>query len=121
MRPDDLEGFVKLTEHAPLPITSCEVFTRRQQFDEWIERRAVDYIQVILPPASGVSNEGPRSRVLAPLPAVSWPWVPAWGSLEPSRRDAENAQNTGKTGEKMGEIRPKECEPRELTKDQLAG
>ena len=44
-------------------------------------------VQVILPPAPGVSNEGPRSRVLVPLPAVSWPWVPAWGSLEPPRRD----------------------------------
>ena len=59
MRPDDLEGFVKLTEHAPLPITSCEVFTRRQQFDEWIERRAVDYIQVIPTPSHvlGASSE----------------------------------------------------------------
>ena len=64
-------------------------------------------IQVILPPAPGVSNEGPRSRVLVPLPAVSWPWVPAWGSLEPPRQDGENAQKTGKNGGKMGEIRPR--------------
>eukprot|EP01045_Picozoa_sp_COSAG04_P030813 COSAG04_NODE_5480_length_1601_cov_1.990013_2_plen_183_part_00 len=54
------------------------------------------------------------------MPAVSWPWVPAWGSLEPSRRGGENAQKTGKNGGKMGEIRPKKCEGRELTKDQLA-
>ena len=53
------------------------------------------------------------------LPAVSWPWVPACGSLEPSRQDGENAQKTGKNGGKMGEIRPKKCEGRELTKDQL--
>ena len=53
-------------------------------------------IQVILPPAPGVSNKGPRSRVLGLLPAVSWAWVPAWGSLEPPRRDGENAQKTGK-------------------------
>ena len=78
-------------------------------------------LQVILPPASEVSNEGPSSRVLVPLPAVSWPWVSAWGSLEPPRRDGENAQKTGENGEKMGEIRPKKCEGRELTKDQLAG
>ena len=82
--------------------------------------RKLSAFQVILPTASGVSNEGPRSRVLVPLPAVSWPWVPAWGSLEPPRQDGENAQKTGKNGGKMGEIRPKECEPRELTKDQLA-
>ena len=60
------------------------------------------------------------SPLLPPLPAVPWPWVPAWGSLEPPRRDGENAQKTGKNGEKMGEIRPKTCEGRELTKDQLA-
>ena len=75
--------------------------------------------QVILPTAPGVSNEGPRSRVLGLLPAVSWPWVPACGSLEPPRRDGENAQKMRKNGEKMGEIQPKTCEPRELTKDQL--
>ena len=51
--------------------------------------------------------------------AVSWPWVPAWGSLEPSRRGGENAQKTRKNGEEMGEIRSKRCEGRDLTKDQL--
>ena len=61
----------------------------------------------------------PLKRCLGALDTVSWPWVPAWGSLEPSRRDGENAQKTGKNGEEMGEIRPKKCEPRELTKDQL--
>ena len=60
----------------------------------------------------------PPDRLLVPLPAVSWPWVPAWGSLEPSRQGGENAQKNGKKGEEMGEIRPKKCEPRELTKDQ---
>ena len=54
------------------------------------------------------------------MPAVSWPWVPAWGSLEPPRRDGENAQKTRKNREKIGEIQPKRCEGRELTKDQLA-
>ena len=41
--------------------------------------------QLILLTAAGVSNEGPRSRVLVPLPAVSWPWVSAWGSLTAGR------------------------------------
>ena len=38
---------------------------------------------------------------LGPRAAVSWPWVLAWGPLEPSRRGGENAQKTGK---KRGEI-----------------
>ena len=80
---------------------------------------AITADQVILPTASAVSNEGRSSPLLVLVPAVSWPWVLAWGSLEPPRRDGENAQKTGKNGGKMGEIRSKECEPRELTKDQL--
>ena len=63
---------------------------------------------------------GPAKRCLGALDTVSWPWIPVLGSLEPPRRDGENAQKTGIFGEKMGEIRPKKCEPRELTKDQLA-
>ena len=66
-------------------------------------------LQVILPTAPGMSNEGGSSPLLALLPAVSWPWVPACGSLEPPRRDGENAQKTRKNGEEMGEIRPKRC------------
>ena len=67
-------------------------------------------IQLILPTAPGVSNEGGSSPLLALLPAVSWPWVPAWGSLEPPRQGDENAQKTGKNGGKMGETRSKKCE-----------
>ena len=65
--------------------------------------------QVILPTAPAVSNEGGSSPLLALAPAVSWPWVPAWGSLEPSGRDGENAQKMRKNGAKMGEIEPKKC------------
>ena len=54
-------------------------------------------------------DDHPRSAT-APcsgaLATVSWPWVPVLGSLEPPRRDGENAQKTGKNGGKMGEIRP---------------
>ncbi|MCL2059189.1 MAG: mandelate racemase/muconate lactonizing enzyme family protein [Oscillospiraceae bacterium] len=45
LRPDDIEGFVKLREHSPVRISSCEVLTRRQSFIPWIERRAVDIVQ----------------------------------------------------------------------------
>src|SRR4029079_13226014 len=43
--PDDIEGFARLTEHAPVPISTGEVLTRRQSFIPWIERRAVDIMQ----------------------------------------------------------------------------
>ena len=45
LRPDDIEGFIKLREHSPVRIASCEVFTRRQMFMPWIERGAVDIVQ----------------------------------------------------------------------------
>lgn len=57
LRPDDLEGYVKLTEHAPLPIAACEVLTRRQSFIPWIERRAVDYLQPDVTKVGGISEE----------------------------------------------------------------
>ncbi|HMF16292.1 MAG TPA: mandelate racemase/muconate lactonizing enzyme family protein [Gemmataceae bacterium] len=43
--PDDLEGFIELRRHAPLPITTGEVLTRRQSFRPFIEKHAVDIIQ----------------------------------------------------------------------------
>ena len=42
----------------------------------------------------------PPKRCLGALDTVSWPWIPVLGSLEPPRRDGENAQKTGKNGEK---------------------
>ena len=53
-------------------------------------------LQVILPTAPAVSNEGRSSPLLVLVPAVSLPWVPACGSLEPPRRGGENAQKTRK-------------------------
>jgi L-alanine-DL-glutamate epimerase-like enolase superfamily enzyme len=43
--PDDLEGYVALTRLSPVPIAGGEVLTRRQAFQPWIERRAVDVLQ----------------------------------------------------------------------------
>jgi len=45
LRPDDIDGFIKLREHSPVRISSCEVLTRRQAFIPWIERGAVDIVQ----------------------------------------------------------------------------
>lgn len=43
--PDDIEGYIELTRVSPVPVAGCEVLTRRQAFQPWIERRAVDIIQ----------------------------------------------------------------------------
>src|SRR5438132_5190725 len=40
-----LEGFIELRRHAPFPIQTGEVLTRRQSFKPFLERRAVDIIQ----------------------------------------------------------------------------
>ena len=57
LRPDDLEGYIKLTENAPLPIAGCEVLTRRQSFFPWLQRRAVDYVQPDVTKVGGISEE----------------------------------------------------------------
>lgn len=57
LRGDDLEGYVKLTENAPLPIAAGEVLTRRQTFLPWIERRAVDYLQPDVTKVGGLSEQ----------------------------------------------------------------
>ena len=43
--PDDLAGYIALTRVSPVPIAGGEVLTRRQAFQPWIERRAVDILQ----------------------------------------------------------------------------
>ena len=57
--PDDIEDFILLRQHAPLPISTGEVLTRRQTFIPWIERGAVDIIQPDLTKVGGLS-EGRR-------------------------------------------------------------
>src|SRR5216683_4879248 len=56
LRPDDLDGYVRLTEQAPLPIAAGEVLTRRQSFLPWIQRRAVDYIQPDVTKVGGLTE-----------------------------------------------------------------
>jgi L-alanine-DL-glutamate epimerase-like enolase superfamily enzyme len=46
-----------LTEQSPVPIAACEVFTRRQSFLPWLERRAVDYVQPDVTKVGGISEE----------------------------------------------------------------
>jgi len=56
LRPDDIEGFITLREHSPVPISSCEVLTRRQSFIPWIERHAVDIVQPDSTKVGGLSE-----------------------------------------------------------------
>lgn len=57
LRPDDIDGYALLTEHAPLPIACGEVLTRRQSFLPWIERRAVDFLQPDVTKVGGISEQ----------------------------------------------------------------
>ncbi len=57
LRPDDLDGYVRLSEHAPLPIAGCEVLTRRQSFLPWLQRGAVDFVQPDVTKVGGISEE----------------------------------------------------------------
>ncbi len=54
--PDDLEGFIELRRHAPLPITTGEVLTRRQSFYPYIERGAVDIVQPDCTKCGGITE-----------------------------------------------------------------
>lgn len=54
--PDDLEGFIELRRHAPLPITTGEVLTRRQSFRPFIERHAADIIQPDVTKCGGITE-----------------------------------------------------------------
>ena len=54
--PDDIEGYVKLREHAPVAIATGEVLTRRQSFMPWIERGAADILQPDCSKVGGLSE-----------------------------------------------------------------
>src|SRR3954449_1643121 len=54
--PDDLEGYVELRRHSPVPIATGEVLTRRQSFRPFLERHAVDIIQPDATKCGGVSE-----------------------------------------------------------------
>ncbi len=54
--PDDLEGFIDLRRHAPLPIATGEVLTRRQSFRPFLEQGAVDIIQPDATKCGGITE-----------------------------------------------------------------
>jgi L-alanine-DL-glutamate epimerase-like enolase superfamily enzyme len=64
LKPDDLEGFIELRQTSPVKIATGEVFTRRQTFQPYITRRALDIIQPDLTKCGGLS-EGRRMAWMA--------------------------------------------------------
>lgn len=57
LRPDDFDGYKRLTAVSTVPIAGCEVLTRRQSFLPWIEQQAVDYVQPDVTKVGGISEE----------------------------------------------------------------
>jgi D-galactarolactone cycloisomerase len=56
LSPDDIDGFVELTRNSPVPISGGEVLTRRQSFQPYLQRRAVDIIQPDVTKCGGLSE-----------------------------------------------------------------
>ncbi len=69
--PDDIEGYIELREHSPVPIATGEVLTRRQAFMPWIERSAVDIIQPDATKCGGLS-EARRIAWMATTTTCCW-------------------------------------------------
>src|SRR5688572_300451 len=57
LQPDALEDYVRLREHARVPIAGGEVLTRRQSFQPWLERGAFDIVQPDVTKVGGISEE----------------------------------------------------------------
>jgi D-galactarolactone cycloisomerase len=56
LKPDDIEGFRELRAASPVLVATGEVLSRRQAFQPFIERRAVDIIQPDLTKCGGLSE-----------------------------------------------------------------
>ena len=57
LHPDALEDYVRLREHARVPIAGGEVLTRRQSFQPWLESGAFDIVQPDVTKVGGISEE----------------------------------------------------------------
>jgi L-alanine-DL-glutamate epimerase-like enolase superfamily enzyme len=55
--PDALQDYVRLREHARVPIAGGEVLTRRQSFQPWLEAGAFDIVQPDVTKVGGISEE----------------------------------------------------------------
>ena len=57
LKPDALQDYILLRQHAPLPIAGGEVFTRRQAFEPWLQAGAFDIVQPDVTKVGGISEE----------------------------------------------------------------
>lgn len=57
LAPDALDDYVRLREHSPVPISGGEVLTRRQAFQPWLDRGALDIVQPDVTKVGGISEE----------------------------------------------------------------
>jgi len=55
--PDNLEDYVLLREHSPIPIAGGEALTRRQSYIPWLQRQAFDIVQPDVTKVGGISDE----------------------------------------------------------------
>jgi L-alanine-DL-glutamate epimerase-like enolase superfamily enzyme len=55
--PDNLQDYVLLRNHSPLPVAGGEVLTRRQSFALWLQQRAFDIVQPDVTKVGGISEE----------------------------------------------------------------
>jgi D-galactarolactone cycloisomerase len=56
LAPDDLEGYARLTDASPVKIAHGEVLTRRQAFEPFFQRRAMDIAQPDVAKVGGLSE-----------------------------------------------------------------
>jgi len=56
LAPDDVEGYVRLTDQSPVKIAHGEVLTRRQSFVPYFQRRAMDIVQPDATKVGGLSE-----------------------------------------------------------------
>ena len=54
--PDNLDDFILLRQQSPVPISGGEVLTRRQAFEPWIQRGALDILQPDATKVGGISE-----------------------------------------------------------------
>jgi D-galactarolactone cycloisomerase len=57
LEPDALDDYAELRRRAPVKIAGGEVLTRRQSFQPWLERRALDVVQPDVTKVGGLSEQ----------------------------------------------------------------